>query len=220
MFLQYITQMPLRRKLAPKRRLIRRKTMMKRRAIIPRSPRQPVQYFKRSQYYSGVYANSTTADTFYSIPFSLNALPNYTEFTALYDQYRINGVKVTIIPRGNSAEIGASATTGQAVGVFSVIDYDDGSLLTSIQQACQYPNMKMTRSNQMHMRYLKPRCELAGTITSTPTTGAIMATRGWIDADAAGVPHYGLKLIFQQSPNTVQQFDLKLDYYLAFKSVR
>lgn len=222
MFLQYITQMPLLRKLAPKRRLIRRKTMMKRRAIIPRSPRQPVQFFKRSVYYSGWTANSTTTDIFVNYFGALSVLPNVSEFTSLYDQYRINGIKVTLIPRGNQSDIGtASGTVAQSVGVFSVIDYDDINPLTSLNQAMQYQNLKMTRSHQIHSRYFKPR--ILNSVLANAGTGAVAnagSTRGWLDVTSDNIPHMGVKFVLQQSPNSVQTFDVKIDYFLAFKNVR
>ena len=42
--------------------------------------------------------------------FALADLPNYTEFTTLFDQYRINAVKLTFIPRLSSADSNPLAT--------------------------------------------------------------------------------------------------------------
>lgn len=214
--------MPLNRRYAAKRKLIRRKRWAGRlaRSRVPKTLRQPIQYFKRSAYFSGWAANNTTADNFLVTFATLNSVPNASDFTTLYDQFRINGVKFTLIPRGNQSDIGtASGTVAQSVGVFSVIDYDDSNALTSLGQALQYQNMKMTRSHQIHSRYFKPRIMTS----ADATTGIVMAnnTRGWLDvATGADVKHLGIKYVLQQSPNSSQQFDLKVDYYLAFKCVR
>lgn len=218
------------RRYAPRRKLITRHRMARllrhRRGMMGRSIPQPVQYFKRSVYLSGHILTSVTSDTFTNQFFSLSSVPNYTEFTNLYDQYRINGVKVTLLPRGNTAEITASsgASTvfqGQSTGVFSVIDYDDTAVLSSIQQACEYQNMKMTRATQQHSRYLKPRFNLLSiTNQGTGATGASQNTRGWLDCDYINVPHYGVKWAFQQNVNYNLTYDVKIDYYLAFKNVR
>lgn len=221
--------MPLvlvKRKSAPRVKLIRKKRMAQR-VVSPlkrvmRQIRQPVQYFKRTLYYSGWTANSTTADTFLNYYGVLSVVPNYTEFTNLFDQYRINGIKIQLIPRGNSSDIGtssASPPTGQSVGVFSIIDYDDINVLTSFTQAVQYQNLKMTRSHQIHSRYFKPR--IANSVYNG-AAGVVNAgsVRGWIDCDNPSVPHMGVKMVLQQSPNLAQTFDLKIDYYLAFKNVR
>lgn len=212
-----------RARLAPRRR---RRNMRLRRGMIGRRIAQPVQYFKRSVYLSGNIVTSVTSDTFTNQFFSLSNVPNYTEFTNLYDQYKINAVKVTLIPRGNTAEITASsgASTvfqGQSVGVFSVIDYDDTAALANINEACQYQNMKMTRATQQHSRYLKPRFNLLSvTNQGTGATGASQNTRGWLDCDYINVPHYGVKWALQQNVNYNLTYDVKIDYYLAFKNVR
>lgn len=204
----------------------RRRNMRLRRGMIGRRIAQPVQYFKRSVYLSGNIVTSVTSDTFTNQFFALSSVPNYTEFTNLYDQYKINAVKVTLIPRGNTAEITASsgASTvfqGQSVGVFSVIDYDDTAVLANINEACQYQNMKMTRATQQHSRYLKPRFNLLSiTNQGTGATGASQNTRGWLDCDYINVPHYGVKWALQQNVNYNLTYDVKIDYYLAFKNVR
>lgn len=212
-----------RARLVPRRR---RRNMRLRRGMIGRRIAQPVQYFKRSVYLSGNIVTSVTSDTFTNQFFALSSVPNYTEFTNLYDQYKINAVKVTLIPRGNTAEITASsgASTvfqGQSVGVFSVIDYDDTAVLANINEACQYQNMKMTRATQQHSRYLKPRFNLLSvTNQGTGATGASQNTRGWLDCDYINVPHYGVKWALQQNVNYNLTYDVKIDYYLAFKNVR
>lgn len=213
--------MPIRARM-PRKKLIRRKRLARPMIRRPmRSLRQPVHYFKRTQYYSGLWTNSTTSDVFNNISFILASVPGYTEFTSLYDQYRINGVKITLIPRGNQSDIGAASTTAaQSVGIFSVVDYDDTSLLTSLNQALQYQNCKMTRTHQQHSRYLKPRVEVNALSSTAPGNANVMPVRGWVDCDFPNTPHQGVKYVFQQSPNSVQTFDVKVDYYLAFKNVR
>lgn len=213
--------MPIRRKrLLPKTATIRRTRYMLRRSRMPRKVRQPIQYFKRSTYLAGWTANQLAVDTFGNYYASLNQVPTVSDFTGLYDQFRINAVKFTLIPRGNSSDITPTGTSAaQSVGVFSVIDYDDDTNLTSISQAMQYQNCKMTRSHQVHSRYFKPRIE--STVTTNTGTAAALNTRGWLDVAAgADVKHFGIKFILQQAPNAVQTFDLKVDYYLAFKCVR
>ena len=185
----------------------------------PVAVKQPIHYFKRTQYNSGWTANLTSADNFANYYGSLGQVPGVADFTGLYDQYKILAMKLTLIPRGNQSDIGtASGTVAQSVGVFSVIDYDDNTNLTSISQACQYQNMKMTRSHQLHTRYFKPR--ILTSVQSNVSNLNSVNTRGWLDINDTQVNHYGIKYALQISPNSSQSFDLKVDYYLAFKSVR
>lgn len=211
--------MPIRRRM-PRLKLIRRKRLA-RPALRKRvAVKQPIHYFKRTQYNSGWTANSTASDIFANYYGSLNQVPSVSDFTGLYDQFKILAMKLTLIPRGTSSDITPVGTAaGQSVGVFSVIDYDDNANLTSISQACQYQNMKMTRSHQQHSRYFKPRIDM-GTVAAAGTQNAVN-TRGWLDvATGSDVNHYGIKYALQIAPNAVQTFDLKVDYYLAFKNVR
>lgn len=212
-----------------KNRFARRMFIKSRRRAVnmsKRGVRQPIQYFKRSVYLSGNILSSISNDVFQALNFTLSQVPSYTDFTTLYDQYRINGIKWTLIPRGNTAEITASsgASTvfqGQSTGVFSAIDYDDNTAPTSINQLCEYQNMKMTRATQLHSRYLKPRVNTTGiTNIGTGVTGPMMNTRGWLDCDFINVPHFGLKLALQQAVNYNLTYDVKIDFYLAFKNVR
>lgn len=187
-----------------------------------RGPRQPVQYFKRSVYVPGATQANSTATVYGSSIFNLNAIPNATEFTNLYDQYKINLVKFQLIPRGNASDIQNGTTTGQSMGVFSAIDYDDNTAPTSIDELMQYQNMKMTRSHQIHKRVFKPRARIniVGA-AGAGVNGQIFGSRNpWIDCNAPTVPHYCLKWALQQLPNGFQDYDLKVDYYLAFKNVR
>lgn len=212
---------PIRRKkYTAKRALIRRTRFMVRRSRMPRTLRQPIQYFKRSVYSSGWTANQLLADTFGVYYGTLNSIPSVSDFTGLYDQFRINAIKWTLIPRGNSSDISPVGTSAaQSVGVFSVIDYDDASPLTNLSQAMQYQNCKMTRSHQIHSRYFKPRVIMP--VQGNAATPVSYNTRGWLDvATGSDVQHLGLKFVLQIAPNSVQTFDLKVDYYLAFKSVR
>lgn len=212
----------MRRRYAPKRKLIRRKRMARRPMRMARSIRQPVQYFKRSVYLSGNKQGIVANDVFFAETFSLSQVAGVNDFVNLYDQYRINGVKYTLIPRGNIAEITlAPSYNGQSTGVFSVIDYDDNTAPSTINQLMEYQNVKMTRAHQQHSRYIKPRINLQGiTNIGTSATGQIMNTRGWLDCTNINVPHFGLKFALQQTVNYTQTYDVKIDFYLAFKNVR
>jgi len=175
---------------------------------------QPVQFFKRSVYLPG-WSSTGTSDVPGTFNFKLNDVPNVAEFTGLYDQYKINLVKFTIIPRGNTSEV---TTAGNSMGVFSVIDYDSNTTPTSLDELLQYQNMRMTRSTQQHKRVFRPVARDAIVGSAGAITGGIY--KGWLDCTNDNIPHYAIKYWFQALPSGIQQYDLKIDYYLAFKNVR
>jgi len=179
-----------------------------------RRARQLVHKFKRSVFYSGSFAGSTITDTFGGIRFRLVDVPGSAEFTSLFDQYKITGVKVSFLPRGNVGEVG---TNQGIVKFFTAIDYDDITALTSINDLLQYENAKTTRSTQDHSRFLRPK--VAALAYQSSVGNAYMPRTGWIDCNNTTVEHYGIKWALQQLPVGSQTFDVKIDYYLSFKNV-
>lgn len=184
--------------------------------------RQPVQYFKRTDYLSGFVTATNVSDVYGSYSFALGDVPNVGDFTGLYDQYQIRMIKWQLIPRGNSSDVGTAATSGQNMGVFTALDYDGAAAPTSIDELCQYQNMRMTRSNQIHTRILRPKVRMAGIGAGAAlvTTGTYPNNSTWITTGNTTIPHYGILVALQQLPNGTQIYDLKVDYYLAFKNVR
>lgn len=191
------------------------RSMPSRSKVLTKVSGSKVHYFKRTAYYSGSISGSTVLDTFGATAFALNLCPNYTEFTTLFDMYKICAVKVSYMPRANSAEVG---TNQGLVKFFTVVDYDDSNNPTSINELLQYESLKTTNTTKDHNRYLKPK--LAKALYQSAVSTAYGATRGWIDCENPGVPHYGLKYALQTLPTGNQSYDVKVTYYLAFKNVR
>lgn len=197
-----------RRRYAPKRALIRRKRLA--RGRIPRIHR-----FVRSQYYSGAVTSSTVMDTFGGVYFRLVDVPNSSEFTTLFDQYRIDKVKIRFMPRANSSEVG---TNQGMIKLFTAVDYDDITTPTSIAELLQYQNCKVVPSTAITTRVLKPA--FASQVYQSATSTGYGARRGWLDCDNNAVQHFGIKWGLQQLPAGTQTFDLHVQYHLSFKGVR
>lgn len=201
------------------RKRVSKRKISKRKMVVSRP--QPRTYnFKRSFYVSNWISSTSAADTTAGYSFTLAGLPNASEFTSLYDQYRINAVKLRLMPRGNSSELN-SATGGGICSLFSVIDYDDAAAPTGgVNQMVQYQSLKVTRSDKEHVRYFKPRINV-GAINSV--AGGVqnkMNTRGWIDCDVSTTEHYGLKFVLERTPTGTCIYDAIVTLYMAFKNVR
>lgn len=190
-----------------------------------RGLRQPVQYFKRVVYGQGQIVVDPTVETNGAIVFSLAQVPNHTEFTSLYDQYKISAVKVRIMPRFNSVEPSDAGTSGLFPyngQLFTAIDYDDSGI-SSVNDILQYQNCKTTRLTSIHQRYFKPAARgIVQDITGAAT--ARMPIKGFIDSADDQVLHYCLKYSIPQFTNAAESALLKFDvittYYLAMKNVR
>lgn len=205
--------MAQRRRNAPKRRLIRRRRLARPRPMMRRRNPNPIHYFKRTAFYSGYLSGSTTADVGGALIGQLSQVPGYTEFTSLFDQYKIMGLRFRLSPRANSAEVG---TNQGIVKVFTAIDYDGGTAPTVIADILQNESLKISKSTRDVVRYFKPRFN--ATTSALVGTGN-MNTRGWLDCSNATVAHNSLQFVIQQLPAGVQSWDVYVTYYLAFKNV-
>lgn len=201
------------RRKAPRRALIARRLMARRR--VATAPR--VHSFKRTWYSENYYSTgSVTGAQGYGINFQFNMLPGYTDFTSLFDQYKIKKVVFSLIPKISEASLALGATNNSAlVNLHSAIDHDDSTAPTSINQLCQYESYKTTRGHNVHTRVLVPKIELSnGASTSTPKAYQ------WIDTADATVPHYGVKLwIPFITASTIVYYDLKVTMYFDCKGV-
>lgn len=187
--------------------------------------RQPIHRYKRTL--NGCYDGSSVVDLlnlqggggpqFYVWQFKLNDLPGISELISLYDQYKINAVKVQFIPQSN-----IHAFDGETIPFFmSVIDYDDSTNLGGINDAYEYESLKTTNAFQYHSRYLKPRFMNLGTNTAGVNV-PINARRGWISTAQSSIVHRGVKSVIDTSSDidVDMWFRVKTTYYLSFRNVK
>lgn len=156
---------------------------------------------------------------------ALSSLPNYTEFTALFDQYKITGAKIMIVPTINSINLPAvqtAATTANVGSGYLVTDYDDASPLASVADALQYENLRIFNlaTDKVIKRYIVPHMAVAA--YSGAFTSYANKYPQWIDSNSPGVQHYGFKVIFDQAPNanTFMTYNIFIKAYVKCKNVR
>lgn len=93
----------------------RRRRYTRRMKRVPRQiVRSSVANFKRTLYYSNWSFSTASTSGFYRLfsP-SFGDLPNVSEYTALFDQYKVNAIKITFLPKFGSTDAGTVATPGQ-----------------------------------------------------------------------------------------------------------
>ena len=136
---------------------------------------------------NGVYLSTNGANV------GLSPLNNVSEYTALFDSYRIKRVRIEMYYNSNSVGLGASTSLPL---ICMANDYDDTSatLLPSLQQydsfkAIQFGN---NPSNGCVRWNLKPKIQ---TVVQT-TTGAVVGISQkdtWIDCATPGAEYFGVK---------------------------
>lgn len=129
--------------------------------------------------------------------FTLDSLPNYTEFTALYDMYKINAIKLTFVPTAseyiNSTTSGAPTPNGfQRFN--SVLDFDDTAVPVSENDLLQYATLRNTPGWRPHTRYFKPRILQTVDEIVGATLGSSSSGPKWISCLSPSVEHLGVKI--------------------------
>lgn len=211
----------------PYRKIYRKRTVKSRRSfrrsmMVPIRPIRPsnVHHYKRTflasdtlpigpgLYYKGFY-------------FKLSSLPNYTEFTSLYDEYRVNKILVKAIPNFSGSNLGPQGTSSvlqQIPNLHSVIDNDDSTDPTSLNELLQYGNHKMTRGNRIHSRLFTPAIQMASYEGSTQIN--VEKYKAWINCANPDVRFYGVKYALEGSNVTQGQFNVYVTMYISCKGVR
>jgi len=154
-----------------------------------------------------------------AITFQLSSLPNYTEFTELYDQYMICGIRVELIPRFSSSDINPLDTYSTLPCVHSVLDFNDITGATGLDDMLQYMNYKRTRGNVIHRRYFRP-----AVLVQTVSTGTGKSSKWgvWLDTSDATVPHYSFwyRADAAGSDGHPIYYDIYAKYYFKCRNVK
>lgn len=174
---------------------------------------QKLYLFKRFCDYGELTVSSLTGGSF-AYNFSLNDLPNYTEFTSLYDMYKLNAVKITFIPQQTESISLGSINNANNVRFFSAIDYNDSSAPASANELREYQTCKVTSVFKQHKRYIyKPK--ILDSVSSSRTA--------WIATASPSTNHYGLKVWvdpIDSTTTTSMTYQVEAKLYLSFKQVK
>lgn len=199
------------------RRTVRRRPRKYTRKYKPRprkmGVKQPVHYFSRFVDKGTITEDGTGTETFGSLSFALNDVPGYTEFTGMFDQYKICAVKVMIIPMYNVAQ-GTVSTNLNYYRFISAIDYNDSTAPTSLNDLRQYKTCKVTARTKMHKRYFRPRVDLDNDYQNPGTV------QPWVNSDKPSAAYQALKYGFEHnSGGTTQVYRVECVYYMKFKGM-
>lgn len=156
------------------------------------------------------------------------AVPNYTEFTSLFDQYQLRGVEFDVYWCKNVVDGGAGTTSRSLPTIWHALDYDDNATVT-IAELSQYPGREITSLGEnggkvMHRRFRPIPSYIGNDGTGSDAKFVALDANQWIDCTYPLVEHKGIKMYldtFEQYEN----YDMgsirivaRLDF--AFRSVR
>lgn len=164
---------------------------------------------------------------------SLNNIPNVTEFSNLFDQYKIHKVVLKIVSYQTSSTVAPSdGTVGGLTGGFFhyAIDHDDVSVPAAsevgVNTLRQYPSYKKRRIVQNRPTVIVIRPKVQTTMLGNLGGDAYGPARRnpWIDMGYLTVPHFGLKGVVEMfNPNdnvSIIPLYIETTYYFSCKGIR
>lgn len=213
-------------KLATRRRRPLRKRTYRRRARTRTSRaaktvnvKKDIHYFKRFTYKSTITGDVSRVAKG-ALTFKLDDVPGLSDFTSLFDYYKITGVqlKFTTYLDPNSQAAG----NAYYPKMYSTIDLDDDSAPLSSDDLRQRQSCKIRwlAPNRSYNFFLRPRY-LKNVYISGVANGYELGRNQWLDLSNTNVPHYGFKYVIENlNPDLSQAVQVEACYYLAFRGVR
>jgi len=165
----------------------------------------------------GFYNMGTAGtDGLYGLSFKLSDAPSYTQFTALFDEYRITAIKLYWLPCFSvNTTAAAELTVPQLI---SAIDYDDASTPGSANVINAFDTLRVHGMlNKMYTRTLKPTVALATYTTSF--VGYAQRQDQWIDCNSPATTHYGIKwgMVDANNSSSGWAHGLRATFYIDFR---
>lgn len=196
-------------------------------------------------YSPNIALNSSTTslpscqDLGFGIDFQINAIENIGNYLTLFDQYRLNWIKMEVENLYPSSSIGYSTTGGSTVAkpfsdLYIAVDFDSVATPHAMQEVTGMSGVQMRRFTDVktkHTFLLKPKTAMGIEVVTyppAPTPGyavssfAVGKTAQWINSAESAVNYYGLKMWFTnwlntQSAQQVSALRFTFTYNVSFK---
>lgn len=201
-------------------RRFKRRRAKKRMMGFTRGPSQNTIYrYKRTVTYPAITATDAVVSA--GQAFALSDLPDYTEFTNLYDQYRITRIIIRMIPVA-STQYNAAPQVYCTPTIHHVIDYDDANAPTSLAILQEYQNY---RRQSMVKPFKRSFIPCIGQIIYYNLAGSGYSSRArtWLDCAYNAIPHYGFKYWIDAQTVLglgIFTYQYEATFYISCKNVR
>lgn len=154
--------------------------------------------------------------------FTVDDVVNASDFTNLYDQYRINKITV-FLERYQNSTSAVSNFNPNNQKICVVHDYDDANPLTQEDDYLEYSNCR--RYNiigngsiriVLYPKILNTVLNVGGSVAQT----LMSSNRVWLNTEQDEVPHFGIKMFVPAGISTTDTplFKVRVKYHLSFKN--
>jgi hypothetical protein len=166
----------------------------------------------------------------YGRSFSLNNVSQFSEFTGLFDQYKIESVEAQFSLINNPDAVNnPNATSATSSNIYprlwTVVDHDTDNI-ASIDAIKQYPKVRcrVLEPNKILKVKFSPKSQIQ-LYNGVSGTGYGINKDGWIDLTNTTVEHYGLLGAIDGMglvPAAMNSYLVRVEYkfWLAFKNPR
>lgn len=205
----------------PVRRVVRRPRFRLRRRLFRRRRPGRVMHFKRTHQQTSLNVTGVTGVSV-AYSFALADLPSSSDFTNLFDAFRLNKVVVKILPRVTVVNAGATASPNSLPRAVDVIDYNDDNTGFTTDDLLEYSNHRIHMCDKPWHRKFTPAVEVGLNGAAASLVPGIQKFKQWIDVSAFDAKHYGYKIrIDPPADNTsVYHWDVFHTYYFSCKQYK
>ncbi len=148
-------------------------------------------YWARMSVTPFTISSSTTVNSYNALSFALASFNQYSDYTAVFDQYCLVEVCVRIMPL-----LEATANTTLST-LITCIDHDDATVPPSLASV-QGHSTCLETTNKGQTRLIRPRFAVSA---YDGAFGAYANKTGYIDCASSAVQHYGLKYVLPPTGN-------------------
>lgn len=153
--------------------------------------------------------------------FKLNDLPGYTDFTNLYENFKLTGVRLRFLPNIGTSSDGATASSTIMEPLALCIDRGAND---NIAANPSFTSLLENQDCKIRSSYKPFSIYIAYPKAHTPADGVTQTvlTSPWLDTEVNGevVEHHGLKFDFQAAAPTQRSvwFRVYATYYLKCRA--
>lgn len=154
------------------------------------------------------------------IEHQLDSLPNYSDFTNMYDSYKICGIKKKFVFNRNNADVQLTTAGAELPMLLTVNDFNDKTDPANENAMLEYASFKQARLDRPVKRYFRPSILLGD---GTSTTSNSVKSR-WLSTADADAEHFGLKwavnTVSTATGATIGTLKVYTTYYIACRTPR
>lgn len=141
--------------------------------------------------------------------FTLDQLPGYTDFTNLFDMYRISKIEIEWLPE--YTELTDASVLSNAVNARfnSSVDISDVSPPASVDDLLQYQTVKSTGITKSHKQSFAPSFLMGGLVPCSC----------WLPTSNPSERHYAIKIAVEPT-GVAMTFRSRVKYYVEMANVQ